>query len=76
MKTNYRNLQELKNYLGSGKLQESKLSITLDNDQTLYYYDDDSEDGIELIVESAGNGYSDYYELYEILFPESEIQGC
>ncbi len=76
MKIEYANLKELRDSIANGNIDGSKLQIVLDNDHTGYYYDDGTEDGQEIIVESAGNGYSDYCELYELYFPGSEVGMC
>lgn len=76
MKTNYKTLKELREAIDSDVIDGPKLQIILDNDETLYYYDDGSEEGIKITVESAGNGYYDYAELYELFFPSSEVNEC
>lgn len=67
MKRVYKDLKELKD----ADIDHSKLEITLDNDQTTYYFGN-----VELTVKSAGNGYNDYAELYELYFPESNVEFC
>lgn len=79
MKTKYKSLAELKKgSIKDGKINESKLTIVLDNGCTHYYYEDgkDDEADIELTVESAGNGYLDYYELYKLCFPLATVEKC
>jgi len=75
MKTNYKTLKELKEAIDSGKIDGKKLQILLDNDDTSYYYDNGSG-GIKIEVESAGSGYYDYHELYELSFPLSMVEEC
>ena len=76
MKTNYKTLKELREAIDNDDIDGSKLQIILDNDETLYYYDDGSQEGIKITVESSGNGYYDYLELYELYFPSSKVEGC
>ena len=76
MKTRYSELKELRKAIDDGDIDGTKLRIILDNDHTGYYFDDGTEDGHEIIIESAGNGYSDYIELYELYFTESMVEGC
>lgn len=72
MRRKYKTLKELKN-----KIEADKLQIILDNDQVCYYYSDGAdEDPIEITVESAGNGYEDYMELYALCFPGASIEYC
>lgn len=76
MKKTYKDLKELRKAIEDGSLDGEKLRIVLDNDHTGYYYDDGTEDGTDIIVKSAGNGYSDYFELYELYFPKCTVEGC
>lgn len=75
MQTVFNTLTDLKKSVDSGEIDGSKLQIMLDNDMTSYMYDDGSDDSLEIIVESAGNGYYDYEELYKICFPNSIVEG-
>ena len=61
MKTKYKDLKELKDAIDSGEIDETKLDIVLDN---------------EIVVGSAGGGYSDYMELYELYFPACNVESC
>lgn len=76
MKTEYKNLKELRTAIDNGDIEGAKLSITLDNDTTYYEYDDGSDDGQKITIESAGNGYYDYEELYQCYFPKSRVDFC
>ena len=77
MKTKYADLKGLRKAIDNGDIDGEKLQIVLDNDQTsYYYYNDGSEGGKEITVVSAGNGYYDYRELYEVYFPSSTVQSC
>ena len=77
MKTTYKNLKELQKAVTTGELEAERLEIVLDNDHTGYYYSDDSKEvQVELTVESAGCGYDDYYELYKVYFPNSNVERC
>lgn len=67
----YKTITELYKAVQSGEIDESELTIVLDNDWTGWYlseYDGDEDNSI-----GDGDGYDDYRELYELLFPKAEV---
>ena len=76
----YKTIKELHNAVKSGKIDEERLTIVLDNDCTNFYVGPDCDpEGDELdneiIVEEA-YGYSDIEKLYPLLFPKANVQWC
>ena len=77
----YKTIKELYEDVKSGKIDESKLKITLDNDSTAFYIDTGEEDvyGNEMdirIVVAEANGYRDIDKLYPLLFPKATVEWC
>jgi len=69
----YESLKNLFDDVKKGKIDETKLTVILDNDCTNIYLDDGSENGFEIF---EGNGYFDIEILYPILFPKSNVEWC
>lgn len=63
--TRYDKLKKILEDCKAGKIDESKLEIQLDNDQTCIYL------GNDMIFE--GEGYYDIEFLYPLLFPKAEV---
>lgn len=70
-----KSIEDLYNKVKSGKIDESKLIIRIDNDTTQFYsIKGEDEDGYDIIEEYFdGNGYGDVYDLYPILFPKADV---
>ena len=74
----YKTIAALHKAVQSGEIDESKLSITLDNDST-YFADGPLEDDNELdnkIQVEEANGYYDIGPLYALLFPKASVEWC
>lgn len=67
----YKTITELYKAVQSGEIDESELTIVLDNDCTGWYIGEDDGENDNSVGD--GNGYDDYRELYELLFPKAEI---
>jgi hypothetical protein len=78
----FKTIKELHDAVKTGKIDESKLEITLDNDCTFFAcgptYDEDTSDDIEekMIIVQEANGYSDIEHLYPLLFPKATVNWC
>ena len=60
-----------------GDVDESKLEIMMDNDQTSFYeggYDPDDDDQSNRIKVKEANGYFDIEKLYPLLFPKAKVE--
>lgn len=70
-------IKELYEKVKSGEIDESQLSIVLDNDFTGFYLTnpDDEDDPIKIVVREA-SGYRDVEPLYRLLFPIADVDGC
>jgi len=71
---NYETIKGLYTGVKNGDIDESKLEIILDNDDTGFYVQSDGEEWDDAILH--GNGYSDIGELYELLFPKAIVGWC
>lgn len=69
----YKTINELYEGVNGGAVDESKLEIILDNDNTGFYIKSDDEHDV-LICE--GNGDYDVEELYRLLFPKAMVDRC
>jgi hypothetical protein len=79
MKT-FKTIKELYDAVKSGEIDETKLGIVMDNDDTSFYVgparDENGNDlDNEILVEEA-NGYHDIEKLYPLLFPKAEVEWC
>jgi hypothetical protein len=79
----FNTIKELFEAVKSGKVDESKLRIVLDNDCTDFYegepddFGDENWDWKNIEIEvSEANGYSDIEALYKLLFPKADVQWC
>jgi len=72
MKPKYKTLAELYAAVKSGKIDESKMEIWVDNDGTGIYLNDEHihEDHRHLC---EGHGYDDVTVLYDLLFPKAMV---
>lgn len=71
MKPKYKTIAELYKAVQSGEIDESELTIVLDNDWTGWYLGQDNGEDDNSV--GNGHGYDDYRELYELLFPKAEV---
>ena len=71
---NIKSLKELADRVKSGKIDESRLCVYIDNDDTYFTYREDKDKHSSVIEANIGEGYNDIYELYEILFPKSAVR--
>ena len=76
----FKTIKELYDTVKSGKIDESKLVIIMDNDDTSFYNGETEEDenydiNNEIKVEEA-NGYYDIEKLYPLLFPKAKVEWC
>jgi len=75
----FKTIKELYDAVKSGAIDESQLTIVLDNDQTNFYVGpsatDEEWDNNEVRVEEA-NGYCDIEKLYPLLFPKATVEWC
>lgn len=73
----YKTVKDLLSAIKAGKIKEEDLQIVLDNDNTGFYLPDpnDPDDCLTIEVEST-NGYDDIEELYNLLFPKSDVSWC
>jgi len=73
----YETIKELYEAVKSGEVDESKLEIVLDNDQTSFYVgpgEDDNGNEIDNEIRVAeANGYRDIESLYPLLFPKAKV---
>ena len=69
----FKTIKELYDAVKSGKIDESKLSVVLDNDCTSFCLDSGEEEYIEV---SESCGYNDIEPLYKILFPKADVMWC
>ena len=73
----YRTIKELYKAVKSGEIDESKLEIILDNDQTNFYIgpseDENGNDLDNKIIVDEANGYYDIKKLYLLLFPKAKV---
>lgn len=67
----YKTLSALYKDVQSGKIDESELTIVLDNDWTGWYLGEDDGENDNSVGD--GEGYYDVRELYELLFPKAEV---
>lgn len=77
---NYKTIKALHEAIKSGEIDESQLSIVLDNDCTCFYIGptidkNGNEINNEIEVEEA-NGYNDIEALYSLFFPKSLVEWC
>ena len=73
-KVKYRTIEELYDACKTGDVDESKLSIILDNDYTGFYIR--SDDGDEEDTVCNGNGDYDVMQMYILLFPKAMVDRC
>lgn len=66
----YKTIKEFYTAVKSGKIDESELTIILDNDCTGFYA------GEEEIRVAEANGYYDIEKLYPLLFPKATVEWC
>ncbi len=65
------NIKELYEKVKAGEIDESKLTIIMDNDNTGFYVGDE-----KAIEDFSGNGYCDIEDLYPLLFPKATVEWC
>lgn len=68
------NIKQLKETFGEGK----GLTVIMDNDSSMVYYEKKDYDGDEpeSIEIFTGDGYTDCEELWKTLFPEADVDWC
>ena len=76
----YETIKDFHAAVKNGDIDESKLEIVLDNDNTGFYTgpavdDEGNENDNEIIVEEA-RGYYDVEALYRLLFPRAKVGWC
>ena len=74
----FKTIKELYDAVKSGKIDESKLLIVLDNDMTSFIVAL-TENGVETsddITVKEANGYMDIDKLYPLLFPKATVEWC
>ena len=64
----YETLKELIQAIKNGEVDESKMTVSIDNDSTSIYLDDEKL--------FNGGGYDDILDLYELLFPKADVDWC
>jgi len=64
----YKTLKELIQAIKDGEVDESKMTVSIDNDSTNIYLDDEKL--------FNGGGYDDILDLYELLFPKADVDWC
>ncbi len=76
----FKTIKELYEAVKSGKIDETKLFIILDNDCTSFYNGKPKEDeNYEVINEIdvvEASGYYDIEKLYPLLFPKATVEWC
>lgn len=70
----YGTIKELYEAAKNGNIDESKLMIIVDNDNTGFYIEDGGDDCDNSVCE--GNGEYDVEELYRLLFPKAMVDRC
>jgi len=70
----YKTIKDLYEAVEAGVIDESKLNIILDNDNTEFYIRSDDDKFAAEICE--GNGEYDVEELYRLLFPNAIVEWC
>lgn len=70
----YKTIKELYEASKNGDIDESKLSIILDNDYTGFYIRSDDGGDDDMICD--GNGDYDVTEVYRLLFPKAIVDRC
>ena len=77
MKT-YKSIAAVQQAVQAGELDESQLRIVQDNDCShIYFGPSEDEDGEE--IENTiftGQGYSDTWDLWPLVFPNAEVTGA
>jgi hypothetical protein len=75
--------ETIKDFYGavkSGKIDESKLTVVMDNDNTGFYEgpcEDEQGNEIDNRIEvKEANGYYDIEKLYPLLFPKATVEWC
>ena len=71
----YRSIADVKKACESGEIDESKLEIVMDNDDTGFYYGERDEDGYRPCIFN-GEGYHDIEKLYPLVFPKADVGWC
>jgi hypothetical protein len=61
-------IKELYDLIKAGEIDESRLNIVLDNDETFFNCDKE-----EIEIKEA-NGYNDVESLYRLLFPKATVE--
>lgn len=73
----FKTIKELYDKVKSGEIDESELTIVLDNDCTSIYLgscEDENGNDIDNEIEiSETNGYCDIEPLYKLLFPNADV---
>lgn len=68
----YRTIKEFYNDVKAGKIDETKVTIMMDNDDTMFY-EGPLDEETEICITEA-NGYQDIEKLYPILFPKATVE--
>jgi len=71
----YESIEELYKAVKNGDIDESKLEIIVDNDDTGFYIQPNNDGGWGDEI-CNGNGYGDVKELYRLLFPKAMVDWC
>jgi hypothetical protein len=73
-------IEELYKAVQAGQIDESELTVVLDNDSTSFYTGPFTDaDGNELdnsIDVAEANGKMDIEELYRLIFPKARVEWC
>ena len=76
----YKTIKEFYAAVKSGEIDESKLTVVLDNDCTSFYegsvYDSNGKELDNEITVAEANGYNDIDKLYPLLFPKATVEWC
>jgi len=76
----YKTIKDFYEAVKAGEIEESELTIVLDNDCTNFYIGlANDKNGNELDNEVRvyeANGYMDVEKLYSILFPKANVEWC
>ena len=67
----YKTIKDFYEAVKAGEIEESELTIVLDNDCTNFYIGLDNEVRVD-----EANGYMDVEKLYSILFPKANVEWC
>ncbi len=72
----YKSIKAVKKACDSGEIDESRLKIVMDNDETSFYCDGERDsDGCRPNIFN-GNGYRDIESLYPLVFPKAKVEWC